>query len=307
MKKFLAVCIALAMSVTAAAQTVDVTVSMSVPITPSGAALDQMLCSVGVQTVIEGWRMGAQANMTLMPFSPKQLTVTAHGVMGDFIIDDQAVIDFANPIQEQLTVSTKYAELDWAFTFAYSYTLLPEFAFTFGSATLGVSTRTSEGVQLASATTMTLHLLQIFSAQHGAGGVVGRIEDDGSRARRDMLFDELRAQLKVFSCVDEDRLGPDELDLLWEAHPVRDGDEHFIAGLKERRSDVVEGLLGPAGDENIFGCVVRAVVSIIFLGDGVAQLPDARLSRVFCEILGEGLFGGALDVLWRGEIGLARP
>jgi hypothetical protein len=54
MKKFLAVCIALAMSVTAAAQTADVTVSLSFPITPSGAALDQMLCSVGVQTMIEG-------------------------------------------------------------------------------------------------------------------------------------------------------------------------------------------------------------------------------------------------------------
>jgi hypothetical protein len=156
MKKFLAVCIALAMSVTAAAQTVDVTVSLSFPITPSGAALDQMLCSVGVQTVIEGWQMGAQANMTLVPFSPKQLLLTARGVMGDFTIYDQAVIDFANPIQDQLTVSTKYAGFDWAFTFAYSYTLLPEFAFTFGSATLGVSTRTAEGVQLASATTMTL-------------------------------------------------------------------------------------------------------------------------------------------------------
>jgi hypothetical protein len=125
MKKLLAVCIALAMSVTAAAQTVDVTVSLSFPITPSGAALDQMLCSVGVQTVIEGWQMGAQANMTLMPFSPKQLLLTARGVMGDFTIYDQAVIDFANPIQDQLTVSTKYAGFDWAFTFAYSYTLLP--------------------------------------------------------------------------------------------------------------------------------------------------------------------------------------
>ncbi len=156
MRKFLAVCIALAMSVTAAAQTVDVTVSLSLPMTLSGAALDQMLCSVSVTTVIEGWQMGAQADMTLMPFSPKQLLLTARGAIGDFTIYDQAVIDFQNPIQEQVTVSTKYAELDWKLTFAYSYTFLPEFAFTFGSATLGVSTRTSEGVQLASATTMTL-------------------------------------------------------------------------------------------------------------------------------------------------------
>ncbi len=156
MKKLLAVCIALAMSVTAAAQTVDVTVSISLPITLSGAALDQMLCSVGVQTVIEGWRMGAQADMSFMPFSPKQLLLTSQGAIGDFTIHDQSVIDFFNPIQEQVTVSTKYAGLDWALTFAYSYTFLPEFAFTFGSATLGVATRTSEGVQLASATTMTL-------------------------------------------------------------------------------------------------------------------------------------------------------
>ncbi|MCL6643207.1 MAG: hypothetical protein K6T71_07820 [Candidatus Bipolaricaulota bacterium] len=162
MKKFFAVCIVLAMSMTAAAQTVDVTVSLSLPITPSGAALDQMVCSVGVQTVIEGWRMGAQADMTLMPFSPKQVLLTSQGTLGDFTIYDQSVIDFVNPIQEQVTVSTKYAGLDWRLTVAYSYTFLPEFAFTFGSATLGVSTQTPEGVKLASATTMTL---QGFSKQ----------------------------------------------------------------------------------------------------------------------------------------------
>lgn len=162
MKKLFVVLVALGMSVTAAAQTLDVTVSVGLPITPSGTALDQVFCSVQAQTVIEGWQMSGQLDMVLMPFKPKQLLLTAHGVMGDFTIDDQAVIDFQNPIQEQVTVSTKYAGLDLSVTFAYSYTFLPEFTFTFGSATLGVSTTTAEGVLLSSATTMTL---QGFSKQ----------------------------------------------------------------------------------------------------------------------------------------------
>lgn len=162
MKKCFAVCIALAMGVTAVAQTVDVTVSIGLPFTSSGVALDQVFCSVLAQTQLEGWQMGAQLDMTLMPFKPKQLMMIAHGALGDFTIDDKVVIDFINPIQEQVAVSTKYAELDWALTLAYSYTFLPEFAFEFGSATLGVSTKTAEGVSLASATTMTL---QGFSQQ----------------------------------------------------------------------------------------------------------------------------------------------
>lgn len=156
MKKLLIAFIVLGMSATAPAQTLDVTVSISLPIMPSGAALDQAFSSVQAQTVIEGWQMGGQLDMTLMPFSPKQLLLTAHGVMGGFTLDDQAVLDFQNPIQEQVTVSTKYAGLDLALTLAYSYTMFPEFTFDFGSATVGASTTTAEGVLLSSATTMTL-------------------------------------------------------------------------------------------------------------------------------------------------------
>lgn len=162
MKKLLTLFVVAGMSVAASAQTLDVTVSMSLPLAPSGAALDQAFCSVQAQTVIENWQMGSQLDMALMPFKPKQLLLTAHGVMGDFTIDDQAVIDFQNPIQEQVTVSTKYAGLDLSVAFAYSYTFLPEFAFNFGSVTLGAATTTAENVLLSSATTMTL---QGFSKQ----------------------------------------------------------------------------------------------------------------------------------------------
>lgn len=162
MKRLLIVLVVVGVSVAASAQTLDVTVSMSLPITSSGAALDQMFCSVQVQTLIEGWQMGEQLDIALTSFAPKQLLLTAHGVLGDFTIDDQAVLDFQNPIQEQVTVSTKYAGLDLSVAFAYSYTLLPEFAFNFGSITLGASTATPEGVLLSSATTMTL---QGFSQQ----------------------------------------------------------------------------------------------------------------------------------------------
>ncbi|MCX8103522.1 MAG: hypothetical protein N3E42_03660 [Candidatus Bipolaricaulota bacterium] len=156
MKKLFIVLVALGMSGTAAAQTIDVTVSVSLPITPSGAALDQAFCSVQAQTVIEGWQTRGRLDLNIMPFAMKQLVLITQGMLAGFTIIDQSVIDPQGAFHDQTTVSTQYAGLDLSATFAYRYTFLPEFTFEFGSATLGVKTETAEGVQLASATTMTL-------------------------------------------------------------------------------------------------------------------------------------------------------
>lgn len=156
MKKLFIVFVALGMSLTATAQTIDVTVSVSLPITPSGAALDQMFCSVQAQTVIQGWQMNGQLDIALMPLAMKQLVFITQGVLAGFTIVDQSVMDPQGAFHDQTTVSTKYAGLDLSATFAYSYALLPEFTFTFNSVTLGAATKTAEGVLLSSATTMTL-------------------------------------------------------------------------------------------------------------------------------------------------------
>lgn len=156
MKKLLIVFIAVGVSVVASAQTLDVTVSMSLPITPSGVALDQMLCSVQAQAIIRGWQMSGQLDLALMPLAMKQLVLITQGEFVGFTIVDQSVLDPQGAFHDQTTVSTKYAELDLSVAFAYDYTFLPEFTFNFGSVTLGAATATSEGVLLSSATTMTL-------------------------------------------------------------------------------------------------------------------------------------------------------
>ncbi len=156
MKKLFIVLVAVGMSVTAAAQALDVTVSVSLPITPSGAALDQVFCSVQAQSVIGGWQMSGQLDLTLRPVAMKQLILITQGALAGFTIVDQSVLDPQGVFRDQTTVSTKYAGLDLSVAFAYSYAFLPEFAFTFSSATLGVSATTAENVLLSSATTMTL-------------------------------------------------------------------------------------------------------------------------------------------------------
>lgn len=75
---------------------------------------------------------------------------------------DETIIDFKNPIQERATLSTKLDGFDVAATFSYSYTIMPEFKFDFGSLTTKISTTSAEGVKLSSSTTMTL---QGFSKQ----------------------------------------------------------------------------------------------------------------------------------------------
>ncbi len=154
MKRLLIVFVALGVGVVASAQTLDMTVSMSLPITSSGAALDQVLYSVQAKTVIEGWQMSAQLDFALTPFAMKQLVLITQGGLAGFTL--VSVMDPQGGFHDQTTVSTKYAGLDLALTFAYSYTLLPEFTFNFESVTLGASTATPEGVLLSSATTMTL-------------------------------------------------------------------------------------------------------------------------------------------------------
>lgn len=156
MKKFFIVLVTVGMSVTAAAQTVDVTISVSLPITPAGAALDQVFCSVQAQTVIEGWQMSGQLDVTLMPLAMKQLVMITQGTLAGFTIVDQSVLDPQGAFHDRTTVSTKYAGLDLSVAFTYNYTLLPEFIFSFDNIAVGVSTRTPEGVLLSSVTTMTL-------------------------------------------------------------------------------------------------------------------------------------------------------
>ncbi len=156
MKRLFILIVALGMSVTTAAQTIDMTVSVGLPITPSGVALDQTFCSVQAQTVIQGWQMSGRLDLALMPFAMKQLVMITQGKLGDFTILDQSVLDPQGAFHDQTTVSTKYAGLDLSVAFAYDYTLLPEFTFNFGSVTLGAATATAEGVLLSSATTMTL-------------------------------------------------------------------------------------------------------------------------------------------------------
>ncbi|MCS7198230.1 MAG: hypothetical protein NZ930_06095 [Candidatus Bipolaricaulota bacterium] len=156
MKRLFIIFIALGLSMTATAQTLDMTVSFSLPLTSAGAALDQMFCSVQAKTVIQGWQMSGQLDLALMPMAMKQLILITQGEFAGFTVVDQSIIDPKGTFRDQTTVSTQYAGLTLSATFAYSYTLLPEFTFSFDSVTIGASTRTLEGVLLASATTMTL-------------------------------------------------------------------------------------------------------------------------------------------------------
>ena len=81
--------------------------------------------------------------------------------------------------------------------------------------------------------------------------------------------------------------------------------DHLVARLEQHHRGVEQGLLGAGGDDDFFRLDVDAVIEAIALGDGIAQLEDARRRRVLGEVRIERVVRRLLDVFGRGEVRLA--
>jgi hypothetical protein len=89
--------------------------------------------------------------------------------------------------------------------------------------------------------------LQVFGGDDGAGGVRRRVENDGLGARRDGLLDGIGGDAEVlrFAGLEEDDLAAGVLDDVFEADPVGDGQDDFVAVIDEDLDGVEEGSLPP--------------------------------------------------------------
>ncbi len=88
-------------------------------------------------------------------------------------------------------------------------------------------------------------------------------------------------------------------------HPVRRGDDHFVAAVQQRLGQIVKALLAAAGHQNLLGLVAQAVVALELGDDGFLQAGRAVHRRVFGEAGVNRLDGGVLDERGRIEIRLA--
>src|SRR5262249_20535395 len=83
--------------------------------------------------------------------------------------------------------------------------------------------------------------------------------------------------------------------------------DHFVAdaGVRRRLNRVGDQRLGARGDDDVFGVDVEIPELAHRLGDDAAQLGDAWRGRVAVTSTADGFDRGVLNVLRRGEVGLA--
>ena len=104
----------------------------------------------------------------------------------------------------------------------------------------------------------------------------------------------------------DDRLGAGQFDHVGIRHPVGRGDDDLIAGVQRGLKQVIQAVLGAAGDEDLIGAVFEPVFTPELVADRLFQRGRAVNGRVFGLALFEGGDRGLLDVLRRVEIGFAR-
>ena len=88
-------------------------------------------------------------------------------------------------------------------------------------------------------------------------------------------------------------------------NPVRRGDEYLVAFVPQHLCQVVEGMLGAAGNDDLPAFVGQSVVALEFGDDGILQRVGAADERVICVIILNGADGGLFDRLRRGKIRFA--
>ncbi len=165
MRTLLSLSLVLLLGFTASAQTLDVTISASMPFTAAGPSTEGLSAAVEASTDWEGWKVKARADLGLMPFKFSALTLTSSTTFYGVSLHDVAVIDFQNPVQETTTLSTKIENLDLSATFTYSYPLVEFWKIEFGNVTVKAAATSAEGVKLSSSTTLNLQgfVKQIFT------------------------------------------------------------------------------------------------------------------------------------------------
>ncbi|MCS6936376.1 MAG: hypothetical protein NZ610_00920 [Candidatus Bipolaricaulota bacterium] len=173
MRTIIALSLVFLVGITASAQTFDVTISASLPFTAAGPSPEGLTAAVEVRTESEGWKITARADLGLMPFKFSTLTLMSSTTFYGISFSDVSVIDFQNPVKETTTLSTKLDQFNLSLTINYSYPLMEFWKIAISDVTLGVQTTSAEGVQLSSATTLTLEGVakQAFSVGLSVQGV----------------------------------------------------------------------------------------------------------------------------------------
>ena len=127
--------------------------------------------------------------------------------------------------------------------------------------------------------------LQLFARVNRSGRIARAVQDQHFRARCHRVFKIFRAHFPgvALSRRDDHGLGADETHHVRIAHPIRRGDDDFIAGLTCRENCVVAGMFRAIAHYNLVCAIFQAVVGRQFFRDCLTQLRNTGARRVFGE------------------------
>jgi len=141
-----------------------------------------------------------------------------------------------------------------------------------------------------------------------AGGVVGRVENQGSRARSDSRANALHVGQEGGVGLDRDHAAAVIGDIKLVLGEAGHQDDDFVAGVEDRLEDYVACARGADRHKNVFGRERKAGFSLEFSSDGLA---DPRIARIGHIAMRAGAVGGhhaAQRIKHRGgrfDIGIA--
>ena len=104
---------------------------------------------------------------------------------------------------------------------------------------------------------------QFVAGVNRAGGVGRAVDNEQFSLRGDRRFQLRRGDLEALldTRFDDDRLAICQNHDIRIRHPVRRGDDDFVAWIDDRLRQVEKALLAAARDQNLFGRVVETVVA----------------------------------------------
>ena len=148
---------------------------------------------------------------------------------------------------------------------------------------------------------------QFTAAIHRAGGVAGRTQHHQPRARRDgrlqLPGSHLEALLHAHG--HRHRLAAGQNHHLHVTHPCRHRDHNLVARVDEGHHNVAQLVLGTVADNHLRRLEVKAVLSLEFLDNSLAQRQVARHGGVEREIVVDGALGSLLDMIRSVKVRLA--
>ena len=112
-----------------------------------------------------------------------------------------------------------------------------------------------------------------------------------------MRFEKFGRELKagLLAGGNEDRCRLIEEHLIRVGYPIGRGDDHFVTSFEQGLGEVVEGVFGAAGDQNLAFLIGEALISPELLEDGLLQVIRAAGRRVFGESVSDCCDAGFLD------------